>query len=573
MSVNRQRQRGAAQNSVYTWQTIATEMKALPEQLENRSEDMVQRTAPALIQSLVTKVNGLRDFGADALFGLHDAMESWSSSRLDGFSSPLTEAINARNEAEAQGRPRSGNNCAGQQLCDCPHIVFTQRELDRLGDASLTDVAALELIAMRGSAIGITNAAEETRRWWTAFHVNFCFERNGHFPTYHKIYDDAIQFGRLIANAKNARCSGLKCYPRMIEQWPRDVMQRAYSEDAPPVVADLPSLTNLATHHVPLRSNSRLLVDEAARTRRDLEANCARGKRLYYDTPRRQPSLLHLQGEPQYETPPRLAIEFKPRPPARATTRLALTNSAYDGTPTPAPMQDYPPRDEPRVVHPPSTIQVGLRVPPPVRTDYLADHLGAPAEPLASADAETAAMRSEIEEVHREDAAFNALIKRDKERKDEALSKAQAKRKREREIEATRKMLRQQLDALNKSDKGASASDLDAAAKDAADAQLGVGDDAVGPKRVLKRPAHAAAAVPAAKAKATKGVIKVAPIDLAPIRAEVKDYKGRREAFGCKGYSLVNSKLSADDDKLAETRKWARGELVKIWDKRWGSAK
>ena len=236
-------------------------------------------------------------------------------------------------------------------------------------------------------------------------------------------------------------------------------------------------------------------------------------------------------------------------------------------------MQDYPPRDEPRVVHPPSTIQVGLRVPPPVRTDYLADHLGAPAEPLASADAETAAMRSELEEVHREDAAFNALIKRDKERKDESLSKAQAKRKREREIEATRKMLRQQLDALNKSDKGASASDLDAAAKDAADAQLGVGDDAVGPKRVLKRPAHAAAAVPAAKAKATKGVIKVAPIDLAPIRAEVKDYKGRREAFGCKGYSLVNSKLSADDDKLADTRKWARGELVKIWDKRWGSAK
>lgn len=150
MSVNRQRQRGAAQNSVYTWQTIATEMKALPEQLENRSEDMVQRTAPALIQSLVTKVNGLRDFGADALFGLHDAMESWSSSRLDGFSSPLTEAINARNEAEAQGRPRSGNNCAGQQLCNCPHIVFTQRELDRLGDASLIDVTALELIAMRG---------------------------------------------------------------------------------------------------------------------------------------------------------------------------------------------------------------------------------------------------------------------------------------------------------------------------------------------------------------------------------------------------------------------------------------
>ena len=98
-------------------------------------------------------------------------------------------------------------------------------------------------------------------------------------------------------------------------------------------------------------------------------------------------------------------------------------------------------------------------------------------------------MRSELEEVHREDAAFNALIKRDKERKDEALSKAQEKRKREREIEATRKMLRQQLDALNKSDKGASASDLDAAAKDAADAQLGVGDDAVGPKRVLKRPA------------------------------------------------------------------------------------
>ena len=332
MSVNRQRQRGAAQNSVYTWQTIATEMKALPEQLENRSEDMVQRTAPALIQSLVTKVNGLRDFGADALFGLHDAMESWSSSRLDGFSSPLTEAINARNEAEAQGRPRSGNNCAGQQLCDCPHIVFTQRELDRLGDASLTDVAALELIAMRGSAIGITNAAEETRRWWTAFHVNFCFERNGHFPTYHKIYDDAIQFGRLIANAKNARCSGLKCYPRMIEQWPRDVMQRAYSEDAPPVVADLPSLTNLATHHVPLRSNSRLLVDEAARTRRDLEANCARGN----GTGRRR--IMIPRGANRRCCICRASHNTKHRPASRSSSSLAHQRGRPLALPSPTPL-------------------------------------------------------------------------------------------------------------------------------------------------------------------------------------------------------------------------------------------
>ena len=59
-------------------------------------------------------------------------------------------------------------------------------------------------------------------------------------------------------------------YPDDPNELPEDVYHHAYDIEDPPCVCHLERLTNIVLHHVPLRKNSKLLVNEQAKARAGL---------------------------------------------------------------------------------------------------------------------------------------------------------------------------------------------------------------------------------------------------------------------------------------------------------------
>ena len=560
--------RNATANRCCTWQSVAEEIKGLPDQLATRSEALQKRLAPTITQSIIVKIEGLREFDSVALFGLCDALSGWSTgctaSVLSDLSLTVQDAINARNDAEAKGQQRvDANKNAFQQLSDAPHLCFTQSEIDRLADPHTTATAALELIAGRAGKIGIQTSAEDTRRWWIAFHLAWIYERTGAFPSYHSLYDDVMQLKRLVETSRVTTPSGLKTYPQNPADWPRRVYDNAYSADDPPTRCDLPHLVNLALNHIPLRSNNKLLQEEAARTRRDLEAFSYRGKRttptLQMESPRsddrhgRRSARLAdddpFSDDRRGRRTARLAIDAQfsdddvyNTPNQRAPARRPMTVTPYEFKPNAAPRSRLPALaltdtpHIPQVVPPPNSggcdATDGASAAPPNAVGGLPAN-GVPPPRLGPHDSAEAAKLTELNDAQREDKALEALLKRDQVRKEAAAERAAEKRRET------------------------------AAAKAAANA----------PKGAAAKAKAGKAAVPAVKKPGApkgfnmKDVKKVCLKNLKKA-ALLKTYVDRKEAFGCLRYTHVEKELGPKTSHaiMTATRKWARSELIAFYN-------
>lgn len=551
-------------NRACTWQSLADEITELTRLMGDRAPELKQRMAPPLVASLVAKIGGLRDFGTAATFGLYDAVASWDTcDTLAAHKADVEASVARRTDAESTGlRKGDTNKNAVQQVCDCPNYYFTKSEIDRLGDRITSGPAALELIADRAGKIGITNAAEVTTRWWVALHVAFVYDRTAAFPSYHSIHDDVCRFKQLLAGNHGASSSGVKVYPRDPAALGKRVLDAAYAANDSPITWEVPNLVNLALNHVPLRSNSKLLADEASRTRRDLEAYSNRGRAgpqrgrtraicdaTEFDEPPRQKRRMELS-----------PYEFKPaQSPRSRLDALALTNAPHDWSQREswqgsewAVEHTPPPNDGRGIVVPPPPSHSVVPYVPPVVTDQAAN----------GADAEAIQLAIDIA---REEAALDSIVKRDIVRKDTAKEKAAHKKA------ADKAVAKAQSDL-------AAAKLLDAAAMGSAKpgksakpkVPLSAGK---GAKTVKATAATIKGEKPPAKVAAfdMKYVIKVSLKHVLTV-AEVSDYATRREAYGCRGYTLVNAELSSKSmNVVVATRKWARAQLLNFWDKHYKS--
>lgn len=123
--------RNATANRCCTWQSVAEEIKGLPDQLATRSEALQKRLAPTITQSIIVKIEGLREFDSVALFGLCDALSGWSTgctaSVLSDLSLTVQDAINARNDAEATGQRRVDANKKTRFSSYLTRLTFASR--------------------------------------------------------------------------------------------------------------------------------------------------------------------------------------------------------------------------------------------------------------------------------------------------------------------------------------------------------------------------------------------------------------------------------------------------------------
>jgi len=154
-----------------------------------------------------------------------------------------------------------------QQLLINICVFLTALDWDKLMTPT-KDVDSKTLVLVhRLARLGLTHLHEQTTKWCVAVLVIVGFER---FPKYREIYALVNSFKEAMGSAPSAfPFPRIVVYPNTPQELPAPVYKYAYDDDDPPIVKPLARLSQVGLHHIPLRKNSKLLVDEAKRDLRD----------------------------------------------------------------------------------------------------------------------------------------------------------------------------------------------------------------------------------------------------------------------------------------------------------------
>ena len=180
----------------------------------------------------------------------------------------LAEAVDAKLDSKLSAPHISKTGAIQQQHCYgapeyCPVSITDMLQNNRLSIATkvtgLTEFMVIQL--------GIVHPHEQTYKWWLAMLVRLHF--NVSWPTYktiHNLLCDMKQSAD-VARTKLASNGGypfpLMCYyPKTPSDLSHPVFKHAYADNDPPTVIVIERYIQTANHHIPLRSNSKLLINE-----------------------------------------------------------------------------------------------------------------------------------------------------------------------------------------------------------------------------------------------------------------------------------------------------------------------
>ena len=180
----------------------------------------------------------------------------------------ILDAIEARlGEQSAQAmvtEPQQEHSKLGQDLL-WPTRYLTQSDWDKLEDPTRPITRKIHDLRMRiADGLECCMCSEETWRWMMACLVLSHFRT---WPTYKSIYDclqdlkECFQVSR--AQPQQRQFARLWVYPEQPADLAKERFAKAYPDaNDPPVNHPIERLDQVGLHHIPLRSNSKLLKDE-----------------------------------------------------------------------------------------------------------------------------------------------------------------------------------------------------------------------------------------------------------------------------------------------------------------------
>ena len=196
-----------------------------------------------------------------------------------GFSDTCKQLIINAIDALLLADPDDDESAAGAKTCQKWIKVEAwapQYLIDTLNDPSKSLGSKQQAVADFLTLGGITSCHEQTRKWWLAAILACHFKRG--WPTYNSIYNTMEEFkAMIVASKKKWPFHKIKDYGADPESMPTNVYKHIYADGGPAGVK-IPRLAEIANHHIPLRSNSKLIINENKRK--------AAGDRSYYG-PRR----------------------------------------------------------------------------------------------------------------------------------------------------------------------------------------------------------------------------------------------------------------------------------------------
>ena len=141
----------------------------------------------------------------------------------------------------------------------------------------------VNVLVKRLKHIGVKSVKEGLKKLCLGILVLMHLQQNsGMMPKYKQIYMLGQHFSQAFAASSETAKPGVPSllnYPERPEMISPDFVSKAYSAGDPPVTKDLPDLNYLVLNHIPVRSTSKLLLQEEASPQKNVVFSKQEGKR------------------------------------------------------------------------------------------------------------------------------------------------------------------------------------------------------------------------------------------------------------------------------------------------------
>ena len=235
---------------------ILSELVDLQELMKTSLAPAVKDASMAVVAHKVVSLDAL---------DTKDALRLCNAVAAGVFSSDHKAMVQKAIETRLQKHvsPHMSKDKAPQQLLVHIANFLTAEDWGKLEIPNVPALRMLEVIADRYQKLGIKSLDEQTVKWAVATVLHFVkAHQGGVVPLYDVIYSWVGEFKRMVMHLKRPLFHDvIRKYPSTPAELPPHVFEAAYSAEDPPIMKAIPGLLQLASH-VPLRSNSALLVRE-----------------------------------------------------------------------------------------------------------------------------------------------------------------------------------------------------------------------------------------------------------------------------------------------------------------------
>ena len=219
--------------------------------------------AKRLADAMVSQVHGLPSMDAEAAARLNDALDAsaYSDAGKALIASAIENKLTAADQVKRLRSPTSTFSPTQYLHSGWPNYL-TAGEWDTLRSSQRSVDLKIQVLADRMVAIGLRNPDEWTFAWALSLVIVSHFET---LPMYKQI---SAMLGDLKTSFRSSSAvwplEVITKYPESPAGLPWDVYQHVYADEKP-VEERVPRLRTVAKSHIPLRRNSRLLVEERRR--------------------------------------------------------------------------------------------------------------------------------------------------------------------------------------------------------------------------------------------------------------------------------------------------------------------
>lgn len=245
----------------WSLQNLQDELTSMAALLERRGR--TTQMAAALAKQFCSKLEAAAsDLGATALLSLTDHLAE--TNLPEDCVDQITQTLD--NVCMMDGGGQSALQLTTKaQTCDHMFNYLTSKDWKVLETEGLWP--GVNVLVKRLRLIGITSFKESIKKVSLGILVLMELQRTGgKMPKYREIYKLGGQLGQAFASTSVVAPKGVRpllnypAYPQMISE---QFISLAYSPDDPPVEKHLEDLNYLILNHIPVRSTSKLLRDEA----------------------------------------------------------------------------------------------------------------------------------------------------------------------------------------------------------------------------------------------------------------------------------------------------------------------
>ncbi len=255
----------------FTLDDVLQEVRDIAKVLQAR-DDVSEEVKHGLIEGVIVKVQKLR-LSPTALLEFSVPVGNLPSDLRAKLQKALDKKVVGDSLASEAS---SGSDTMKPQKLTSIHCYLKQSQWDILQSSEVSYIRKVQTLVEFLKSLSITSLHEQTVKWSIALLIALRCAGGNSLPTYSVIFEMIRDFKAAFSSTDTPMNlpRGLVTYPDNPTDLPKALYDSVYTND-PPVKKDLERLSQIANFHVPLRTTSKLLVNERAKNQKQPDSTPA----------------------------------------------------------------------------------------------------------------------------------------------------------------------------------------------------------------------------------------------------------------------------------------------------------